>query len=274
MKVGSDPNQTIAKAAFEAKLGRKIDSVLVFGDTTNLGVGFAINETPDVRCVVSQCMMPPGTNMASAAGGSIDSLINSAVADYVANSQKVIGIRIGWEFNITGQYPWCAGGNGSNQTASNYIALFQRWVNFLRLKVPHIPIIWNPNFDSDGSDHYPGDQYVDCVAIDCYDNSSFYADNFDFAVSAVNGLRWMEGFAATHGKMIGVGEWATNYNSGNYITPMGLWLKRPRNNRVLFHSYWNSDASFPGDLANYPIASAAFCAAFGDPGNIYYPSTP
>lgn len=262
-KCGEDSVQLTAQAAFEAQLGRSFDGLLVFGDSTNLGCAFAINEQPNRRVVVSQPMMPAGGDMAAWVAGTFDSTIQTAAAQLAANADKIIAVRIGWEFNIGGGYPWSVGGSGSNQTPANYVLLFQRWANYIRLVAPQLPLVWNPNFDSDPSSWYPGDAYCECVAIDAYVNSSFWTDHFDTVYSNVAGLRWMEGFAAAHGKMMGLGEWSTNFNTANVIPYVASWLKCPRQQRVLFQAYWNSNASFTGNLDGYPVAKAAYIAAFG-----------
>jgi hypothetical protein len=267
--VGTNPVMGAAQAAFEAQLGRKLDSLLVFGDPTNLGSGFAVNQQPGARVVVAQPLIATGWDMQATGTGAHDSVYIAAAAQLAAVQSRIVAVRLGWEFNLNGAYPWCAGGAGTNQTPTNYIACFQRFVDYIRLACPGLPIVWNPNFDSDPTSWYPGDNYVDCVAIDCYMNSSFYSDSWGNMYVAPAGFRWLDGFTSLHGKMVALGEWATNYNSGNYITPMAQWLRRPRANKVLFHNYWNSDASFNGNLDNYPIAKAAYIAAFGDQGSIY-----
>jgi hypothetical protein len=264
------PTDNSKVAAFEASLGRPLDYTLAFTDANNIQSNiFALQSDTTRRMVISQCLIAPGWDMAATAAGSHDSDYDNASFFLSAYADRVVSIRIGWEMNFPNGYPWSIGGSGVNVTKANYIACFRRLVDFFRQRMPDVPIDWCPGFDQEAETWYPGDDYVDIIGSDIYLKQAFYSDNFNNVYSAISGLRWLDKFSSSHGKMISVPEWSGDYNSGVLINGMAKWLRRPRANPVIYHSYWNSTDSFNGLLTNYPNAAAAYYANFGDPGNMY-----
>lgn len=253
-------------APFEKLLGRKLDYILGFGDTNTLDSNtFRFDDWPGRRLVMSLCLIAPGWDMAATAAGAHDAIYQSSAARLAPFVDRIVSLRPGWEMNING-FPWGGTGSGgaTNVNAANYVLCFQRYVNYLREAMPGALIDWCPNFGADPTTWYPGDEYCDVIGLDAYMNSAFFpGDSWGSIFESPFGLRWLDGFSSTHGKFMSLPEWATNFNTGNYITPMAAWLKRPRANRCLYQSYWNSNDSFTGKLSGYPVAQAAYLKAFG-----------
>ena len=264
------PTDNAKVAQFEASIGRPLDYTLAFTDPNIIQSNiYALQQDPTRRMIVSQCLIAPGWDMAATAAGAHDADYDNASLFLSAYADRVVSIRIGWEMNFPGGYPWSIGSTGINVTKPNYIACFQRFVNFFRQRMPDVMIDFCPGFDQDATTWYPGDDYVDVISSDIYLKSAFYTDDFNNVYSATSGLRWLDQFSSLHGKFMGVPEWSGDYNSGTLVNGMAKWFRRPRANPVIYQSYWNSTDSFNGLLSNYPNAQAAYIAQFGDPGTMW-----
>jgi hypothetical protein len=162
--------------------------------------------------------------------GSIDHY-HRAVADRL---RQIMGgdriyLRLGWEGDHG--YPWSVSGHeGAGQpdpaAPADYIAAWRRLARLYRDVVPGAMLVWNclkrPRVK--WADYYPGDDLVDIISIDIYDNGTggyFTADNaswqgfglgsYDAATGYFQGLLGVLDFARTSGKKIAVDEWgATN----------------------------------------------------------------
>jgi hypothetical protein len=167
--------------------------------------------------------------------------------------------------------------------------------------------IWNPIDSSNSScpsvhleNLYPGDSYVDVVALDVYDgigsqissNAARFTDLLNgvgkggytaVTPNAANGqtfggegygLKWLAAFGKAHNKEISLPEWgleSTSQNAGGgddayFVTHMADWIKANATGPAIF---WNSgNGTLPLDIPNYtnggtPNATVAFKAAFG-----------
>lgn len=161
-------------------------------------------------------------------------------------------IRLAWEFN-GGWYPHYAG-----KAPSIWLAAFQQAVRALR-SVPGqaFKIDWNPSIGQLGvkpDSVYPGDDYVDVIGLDVYNQWWTAVDQADpgrrwnTLLTQGYGLSWHANFAKQHGKPMSFPEWGTgNYtnkpNGGGddplFIANMGSWIQ---SHDVLYHNYWDYDA--------------------------------
>jgi hypothetical protein len=164
--------------------------------------------------------------------------------------------------------------------------------------------IWNPIDSSNVScagtrleQFYPGDSYVDMVALDVYDGigqSTSDADRWSDMSNGVNagdwtavtpdpvngksfegyGLDWLAAFGKKHNKEVGLPEWgldASGIDGGGgddayFVTRMADWIKANATGPAIFWNY--DDGTLPLDIPDYtagddPDATAAFKAAFG-----------
>lgn len=254
--------------AMESALGRSIDAMTAYTDETTLTSNTFpfTSQWPSGRTLVlSHSLIPKGGNMASYAAGSFNSTYQTCANNLIPYRNRIAYIRIGWEFNAPNIYAWCAGGDGSNQTPSNYAAAFYNFARILKTTLPEIPISWCPLADNPVADSwYPGDEVVDIIDVDAYMNSSFWSNSFDNSLfSMPNSLVWQEQFAEAHGKMMAWSEWGTDYDTGAWLTAMSQWMNRPRQTRFFSHGYWDSSLGFDSGFATHPTNKAAFVAAFG-----------
>jgi hypothetical protein len=217
-------------------------------------------------------------------------------------------IRLGWEFNGTWMgWSICnQQGSGLTSWASDFVPAFRNIVTSMRsVSGANFKFIWNPLDSSNVScaganleNFYPGDSYVDDVALDVYDGigsaTSSDAARWSDLLHGVNagnwtsvtpdavngqkfsgyGLNWLAAFGKEHNKTIGLPEWGlddsgTNGGGGDdayFVTQMASWIKAHATGPEIFWNY--GDGTLALDIPNYtsggtPNATAAFKAAFG-----------
>ncbi len=135
------------------------------------------------RLVAAIGMLPKSHagQLAQCASGQFDPQIRAITtgmlnngAQGAANLGKPVIIRLGWEANNEGSFPWAATGDGAS-----WRNCFQRWVNILNpvgstgSRQKRFLIVWN--MANRGTITYPidnlwpGDDYVDIVGSQYYD---------------------------------------------------------------------------------------------------------
>ena len=126
-------------------------------------------------------------------------------------------IRLGWEFNGSWA-PWFA---TAGQEA-NFIAYWQNIVNAMRVVIPNLKFIWDPNLgNSWGSsalqNYYPGSSYVNYIGMDVYDTDSPGGATAwaGYLTEGGYGLNWLASFSATTGKPICIPEFGLGPDTGN-----------------------------------------------------------
>jgi hypothetical protein len=260
-----------AAQAVEAELGRPLDAVVAFTDHTNVDIAentfpFETQWPGDRKLILSHCLSVDGWDMDEAGDGTHDADYQEAVDNLVPYRDRIFSLRIGWEFNATGGFPWAIGGAGTNQSAANYVLAFNRFARMVREAMPEVLIDWCPLWDqADPDPWYPGDDVVDIIGNDVYLKQAFWTDQFyDALFNTDAGLTWQESFAQTHGKLMAIAEFGSDFNTGTWVTSMLKWMQRPRAARVLYHGYWNSAQSFDSSFETYPVNAAAYYAACND----------
>jgi hypothetical protein len=258
--------------------------------------------SPSTQCSTNE------SDFDQVASGGADSYFKTLAQNLVANGFGSSYIRLGWEMNGSWMgWSICnQSGTGLASWASDFVPAFQNIVTSMRsVSGESFKFIWNPDDSSNAScaganlaSFYPGDSYVDDVALDAYDGvgstvSSEAARFSDLAegVTASDwtavkpaaissqsftgyGLDWLAAFAKEHDKEASLPEWglfSTDTSGGGgddaaYITQMANWIKANGTGPSIF---WNfGDGTLPLDIPNYtsggtPDATAAFQAAFG-----------
>lgn len=240
------------------------------------------------------------------ANGSADGYYKTLAQKLVSAGFGSSYIRIGWEFNAD----WMGWGvcnsddSGLSDSASDFVPAFRNIVATMRSVSSSFRFIWNPIDSSNAScpggnleNFYPGDSYVDNVALDAYDGIG--ADTTDSArwtaikngtntngftaeaPAAINGqkfsgygLDWLTAFGKAHDKQVGLPEWgldSTGLDGGGgddtfFMTQMTQWIKANATGPAI---YWNSSGgtlplNIPNDTSGgTPNATAIFKAAFG-----------
>jgi hypothetical protein len=242
------------------------------------------------------------------ADGGADSYYKTLAQNLVSAGFGSSYIRLGWEFNATWMgWSICnQSGTGLASWASDFVPAFQNIVTSMRsVSGANFKFIWNPVESSNAGcaganleNFYPGDNYVDMVALDVYDGigaaTSSDAARWTDLLNGVNadgstaetpesingqafegyGLNWIAAFGKEHNKEVGLPEWgldSTDLDSGGgdddyFVTQMADWLKVNGTGPSIF---WNSGGgTLPLDIPNYttgdtPSATAVFKALFG-----------
>jgi hypothetical protein len=217
-------------------------------------------------------------------------------------------VRIGWEFNASwmGWSVCNQQGSGLTSWASDFVPAFRNIVNSMRsVSGANFKFIWNPLESSNAScpdgnleKFYPGDKYVDVVALDTYDGVgqaiSSDAARWNDLMKGVNGgnwtsvvpatingqkfagygLTWLAAFGKEHDKLVSIPEWGLDTPSQEagggddayFITQMAKWIKANASGPAIFWNY--AEGNMPLDIPNYtsgdtPNATEAFKNEFG-----------
>ena len=120
---------------------------------------------------------------------------------------------------------------------------------------------------------YPGDQYVDIIGIDLYDQFGTggthpavgQAGRFAALAAQPYSLNDVAAFAAQHGKPLSFPEWGTVEGQGDdpaYVTAMANYIA---NNDVAYQSYFDDGDQAIAELgeSDNTASTAAYVAAFG-----------
>ncbi len=257
-------------AAMETFLGRKVDFALAWGwaDTKN---NFEYSATwikenhGSHKLVWSMPMIIHGTTFADCYNGTYDSSY-TIFAQTVLSADPEAVIRTGHEMNGN-WYDWSM--DGPAGTAAEFAKCYAHIATVMRAVSPKFKMDWNPGAGMwagmDSVRAYPGDEFVDIIGLDQYEDSQWTKGTPDerwnqFLDDAGRGLTFWADFAKTHKKMLAFDEWASNYDDGTHIQHMAEWMKA--NGNVHHQMYWNSESAFSGSFSTHPTNGAAFKKAF------------
>lgn len=180
----------------------------------------------------------PGATLAAGAAGGHDDHFATLGRRLVDNGLGAIVVRLGWEANSPGNYPWSA-----VPDPAAYRGAFACAARAMRAVAPDLRFDWSSTVAVDGHafdarDAYPGDDVVDVVGLDVYDMRSVPmsdADRWRWYRTAPGGLDEMAAFARSRGKQVGVPEWAvasTSWGGGGdsptFIANMHAWMDEVR----------------------------------------------
>lgn len=234
------------------------------------------------RLVITMPLIPPAGTLAAAANGDYHTNYTNLMVKYQECGLQNGIIRLGHEFNGT-WYAWRA----DNGKEADYALAFRNAVTSIRNSPNNggSGVQWrfdwcptwadiNPPSNCDIEACYPGDEYVDVIGLDVY--NQFYPtvpsdpqERFDRIRDGVNGLIWQRNFAAMHNKPISFPEWGTGIKADGagagddpvFVRNMAAWIE---DSDVLYHSYWDFQADVDCRLSDYvfPRATQAYRAAF------------
>jgi hypothetical protein len=266
---GNDPDAILE---FERWLGRKVDGILGYTGAASWAdfdgsVPWAVGlwQKIDRPVFWSVPLIPKGATLEEAAKGAYDDHYRKA-AEHLKNFRPRDGklhLRTGWEFNGD-WFPWTA-----TRDPKAFVGAFRRFVTSFRSASNRFLFEWNVNIGQtmNPEDAYPGDRFVDVIGMDFYWQLKWDPADpkaaWDNALHRRYGLEWHQKFAAERRKPTSYSEWGiSSNNAAFYIEQAKAWFDR---HDVLFHSYWNSDADYPGKLSSgqYPRAGATFRSLFG-----------
>jgi hypothetical protein len=179
----------------------------------------------------------------------------------VAGGQAYAILRVGWEWSAA-LFPWGV----QNTTPAQYVTAYDDIVTTMRnVAGQHFGFDWcavQGATPTNGSyaQSYPGDQYVDYIGTDVYDNPGI---SWSDAISGVGGLSYTVNFALQHGKLVSIPEWGLDGSDDpTFINEMHSFIADP-SNHVAYSSYFYDDAAVNSVLSQFPNSQAAFTADFG-----------
>ncbi|WP_132251202.1 glycosyl hydrolase [Methylobacterium segetis] len=265
-------NDPAAVRAFEAWLGRPVDlisqhtgeaSLKDFAGSPGWFANTVVNAV-DRPAVWSVPLLWSGARLSEAAAGTYDDIYCGVVTTILAARPRdaAVYFRTGWEFN--GDWmKWAAQGQ-----EEVFASAFRRFSTVLRTCSERARLIWCPNLGQrDPVPSFPGSEHVDAIGMDFYHQphdpqgplAAWHSTRTrDF------GLDWLTDFASRQRKPICIPEWGVRTDGMMlYVEEMARWCSV---NGVLFQSYWDSDADYPGKLSGgrYRGTGEAFRLAFGE----------
>ncbi|MGH2942764.1 MAG: glycoside hydrolase family 26 protein, partial [Solirubrobacteraceae bacterium] len=279
-------------ATFETRLGRKVAYAHDFLDkrswTTMNDLAWVTQRARDAgfqnRIVLTVPMLPDtGGTLAQGAAGQYNAHFRKLAEQLVARGHPSAVLRLGPEFNGF-WFPWTMSvPNGG----ALYAAYWRQIVATMRaVRGANFAFDWCPNAGSsyidgtqqqlDAAAAWPGDDVVDYVGLDVYDQS-WSPDRADPAarwnefVNQKNGMAWHAAFAAAHGKPMTFPEWGLverhdgmgGGDSPYFVEQMYRWIER---HRVAYHLYFEShdpNAQYGVFSGRFPNAAARFVELFG-----------
>ena len=186
--------------------------------------------------------------LAQGAGGPFDHHFITLAQRLVASGNADAFVRIGWEFN-GGWYPWTARGQAAAYARYwRRIALAMRGVAGARFRFDWTAAI----IDGPLADAYPGDDVVDVIGLDVYNESwpriADPVQRWAYLLHHPAGLMWHRDFARAHGKPRSFPEWGTGtrpdgHGGGDdpiFIRNMLAWMTA--GGPVAYDCYWNYHA--------------------------------
>ncbi|WP_144444136.1 glycoside hydrolase family 26 protein [Caballeronia arationis] len=230
-----------------------------------------INSDPrHVEVMSVPLLLPSDHGFATVTSGKVDHAFASLATNIkaIGRPEQVI-IRLGWEHNGK-WYPWNA-----LKDPEGYKAAYRRVVNVMRKVAPGLRFDWTTDFQShssfDWQSAYPGDDVVDIMSMDVYDE---YHKGWDDMLDARTGLQSFRAFAKAHGKPEAYPEWGCSTRSEGYgdnpefIERFHGWIESGAPN-VLYQAYWNTHLGGPnaviyGDQSGHvPLAAKKYRELFG-----------
>jgi hypothetical protein len=291
--IGVFPGGVAARsvANFEQSLGRRVDFAHEFihkSSWTSMTDVRWLKRLVDAgfggRTVLTVPMLPDrGGSLKQGAKGRYNEHFRLLARRLVAVGQGSAVLRIGHEFNGT-WFKWTIRGEGNS---TRYKAYWREIVTTMRgVEGANFRFDWAPMAGSswvDGGKRrlraataYPGDQYVDFIGLDVFDQSwarrgrSASARWQEF-MTQTDGLAWHARFAAAHGKPMTFPEWGLvkrpdgrgGGDNPYFVMKMHEWIQT---HPVAYHLYFESrdpNGDYRVFSGRFPKAAETFIRFFG-----------
>jgi hypothetical protein len=250
-----------------------------------------------IICIPMVCLDSGGSpqnTLATGAAGSQNSYWTSIATNLIAEGFSNAIIRLGWEFDGSGYYPWQI---TNSTTAASFAAYWIQIVNTMRaVSGANFTFCWSPaGFGATVLSQavvqaaYPGSSYVDSITLDLYDwswDGSIFSggspgntctvgqSNAVFASSKTQtiGLNWLVSFATAQSKPFGLAEASpTIRNDGHglgddptFVNNIYSWITSTGATVMYwFSGPYDGSANFNLVGGSFPNSLAAFEADFG-----------
>jgi hypothetical protein len=209
---------------------------------------------------------------AQCAAGAFDSYITEIGNRLVSAGGGDSVLRLGWEANRMGSFPWAVTGDGSS-----YKACFRRWVQKLRA-VPGqaFTIDWNMGAKGTFPYHvdqmYPGNDVVDIIGVQIYDrcppvtNETEWNARFVSTVKGTGspfGLGAWFAYAESKGKRLSLPEWGIGglrsictkpgFDNPFFIKKMYEFLQANAS-KIAYEAYFSGHDNSDGSNGSHKLA--------------------
>src|ERR1700677_3558457 len=219
-----------------------------------------------------------GASLATGATGAYDSYFTTLAQTLVAAGQANAYLRLGRECDGS----WSAWSAGPPSAEASFATYFQQIVTAMRsVAGEQFRFVWDPDvgaFTDAGysvAAAYPGNNYVDVIGLDAYDQSWATPQTPTNAWSSTSlpSLTAAQQFASANGKPLAFCEWGVTIRSDGhglgddpyYIDQMVSWMHSPAND-VTYESYFDDSTGGVNSLitgGSFPDSLAAFSADVG-----------
>jgi hypothetical protein len=220
-------------------------------------------------------------SLTTEASGGYNSKFATVAKALIAGGDGSSTIRLGWE--MTGDwYPWAGAKN-----PSAFIGAWRQIVTTMRAQAgAHFTFDFNiAMFNSDPSKLWPGDNYVDLVGADNYDDSwawsyapTDHAKVWNYIRTGPYGLDWLGNFAKSHGKRLSFPEWGVSKRCDGHGGGDDPYFMQQFHNWMASHdvAYETYSEFAESSCRNFVLTSGAFPNAaylyqqLSKAGPIYY----
>ena len=235
----------------------------------------------DAKAVVALGMIPETNRgqLSQCAAGQFDSSIRQVGTNLIASGAGNGVLRLGWEANRMGSFPWAVTGDGSS-----WKACYRRWVSVLRsLPGQSFVMVWNMGqrgtFPLHIDNMYPGGDVVDVVGTQFYDRCPSIRTAADWNAKLVErqpngspyGIATWLAYAKGKGKRLAIPEWAIagpryrknrTCNDPGFDNPLFMqlfngWLRQNAGS-IAFEAYFNANEHLNPRNGTHQIAPATW----------------
>lgn len=283
---GAYPGRSIdgpAANAFGAWRGRPLDVAVVFHtrDTWDKIANERWSESVYAnfpgRLAVSLPFLPSNLDakeLPRVAAGDFDAYYAAFARGLVASGRGNSIVRLSWEFNGN-WFSWAA------FDAVTWKASFRRVVGIMKAQAPDLLIDWNGNIGPSQVGHdpftalYPGDDVVDIIGLDAYDNAwgrVVDAASWQHFRLQDGGLDRWYAFAQSRGKKMSVPEWGLDKAGGGdnpyFIQSMHDWFAGHASG-LAYEAYFNEPydyiaSALDGPEQQNPRSAALYAKLWGN----------
>jgi beta-mannanase len=272
----SGPRNLAEVDAFERQAGKRVGIVMYFEGWAYHEFDASLAASVAARGAVPEITWEPwdyvaGIDQPEYSLLSIISGTHDAYLHRWAQGAKAYGgpvlVRLGHEMNDR-YYPWSESANGNRP--GQYVAAWRHVVDVFRaVGATNVKWVWSPSVSYAGTiplaDVYPGDAYVDWVALDGYNGGSALPWGGWQSFAQIFGASLAEIAAITTAKPVMIGETSSAEAGGSkaaWITE--LFAELAQRSQIKGFVWFNQDKETDWRIESSPSATQAFATGVAD----------
>jgi beta-mannanase len=226
----------------------------------------SVNSYGGVPLITWEPWLDTTNTLEAISSGTYDTYITN-FANAAASWGNLLYLRFGHEMNGN-WYPWDGYHNGQTGGPAKYIAAWQHIHNiFSSAGATNVKFVWSPNHEShpgeswnEAIDYYPGDTYVDWIAIDGYNWGNGNWESFDQIFGPIYAT------FESYGKPMMLGEFASAENGGDKAAWITDAFSKIENNypEIIIFNWFNINKERDWRVNSSGAAATAFQNAIQD----------